>query len=137
MLRKRTIERRADAFRNRYGPNDAGLPVPVKRLAEAAGIEVRARRLSRNESGMYVQRGGRRVIFYHPEHSWVRMRFTIAHELGHAELHGGADAAFVDIDMVALRNDISSTGLDHREREANAFAAALLMPREFGSRGDS
>ena len=32
---------------------------------------------------------------------------------------------------VRLRNDVSSQGTDVAEREANFFAASLLMPREF------
>ena len=50
----------------------------------------------------------------------VRRRFTIAHELGHLalrHLHGGE----------IVVDDIVSGG-SPREREANAFAAGLLMP---------
>lgn len=32
---------------------------------------------------------------------------------------------------VRLRDDVSSQGTDEAEREANFFAASLLMPREF------
>lgn len=55
-----------------------------------------------------------------------RRRFSAAHELGHAVLHrdemGGfiADAAISDTDAAE----------GQREREANQFAAELLMPRE-------
>jgi Zn-dependent peptidase ImmA (M78 family) len=30
-----------------------------------------------------------------------------------------------------LRDDVSSQGIDEAEREANFFAASLLMPKEF------
>jgi Zn-dependent peptidase ImmA (M78 family) len=56
---------------------------------------------------------GRPFIFYHRGHSGDRQRFSIAHELGHLCLH-------------QMRN------VDPRvaEDEANAFAGALLAPRE-------
>jgi len=56
----------------------------------------------------------------------IRRRFTIAHELGHlalGHLHGG--------EVVV---DETVRGRSPREREANAFAAGLLMP-EVGVKG--
>lgn len=50
----------------------------------------------------------------------VRQRFTIAHELGHLLLHPSG---------MAFRDDTFSGG--PLEVEANAFAAALLMPASF------
>ncbi|MNC97496.1 hypothetical protein D3C83_151680 [compost metagenome] len=32
---------------------------------------------------------------------------------------------------IRLRDDVSSQGTDHAEREANYFAASLLMPKAF------
>lgn len=62
--------------------------------------------------------------------SAARTRFTIAHELGHWHLHragAGMNARFCRPD------DVGATGPELRstrrlEREANRFAAALLMP---------
>ena len=60
------------------------------------------------------------------ENPLVRQRFSAAHELGHAVLHRGqlgryrADAVIED----------SLDAKDPVEREANAFAAELLMPEE-------
>jgi Zn-dependent peptidase ImmA (M78 family) len=61
----------------------------------------------------------------------VRQHFTTAHELGHLLLH---DQEQLHIDhgfRVRLRDDVSSQGTDEAEREANMFAAALLMPKQF------
>jgi len=54
-----------------------------------------------------------------------KQRFTVAHELGHHELHrhGVADLEVVD-------EDIFDEGGDPREKAANAFAAYLLAPDE-------
>lgn len=51
-----------------------------------------------------------------------RRRFTAAHELGHAILHGGR--IHVDEKIDAANID------DPQEREANQFAAELLMPAD-------
>lgn len=60
-----------------------------------------------------------------------RHRFTIAHELGHLKLHSKDQPVFIDkIPKVMYRNNASATGEIHKEREANAFAAALLMPKD-------
>jgi Zn-dependent peptidase ImmA (M78 family) len=62
------------------------------------------------------------------EHSENRTRFTIAHELGHIVLHQ-LDEIHIDKQFpLKLRDDISSQAIDPEEMEANAFAAALLMP---------
>lgn len=72
-----------------------------------------------------------------------RRMFTIAHEIGHWQMHrdvgGGAHARFCRADQV----DAARTALNlspQLEREANRFAAALLMPpalvrREHGRLG--
>ena len=55
----------------------------------------------------------------------TRQRFTKAHELGHAVLgHKGNEKG------ISNRNELSSIGIDKREKEANNFAATLLMPRK-------
>jgi Zn-dependent peptidase ImmA (M78 family) len=64
-------------------------------------------------------------------HAPVRQNFTTAHELGHLILHE-QDQLHVDRAFrVRLRDDVSSQGIDDFEREANFFAATLLMPKEF------
>lgn len=51
-----------------------------------------------------------------------RYRFTCAHELGHLILHADCAAAFRDGALPSL------SGADDIEREADRFAAAMLMP---------
>lgn len=63
-------------------------------------------------SGMLVMADENATIGYNNEQHWHRRRFTISHELGHL-LMGHV-----------CNNDAS----DHREQEANEFAAELLMP---------
>src|SRR3954470_4270018 len=71
---------------------------------------------------------GRYIIGINSSHPETRKRFTIAHEMGHLVLHQ-LDQVHVDKQfLVKLRDDISSQAIDPHEIEANAFAAALLMP---------
>ena len=56
-----------------------------------------------------------------------RQTFTIAHELGHKVLH--EDWAKSSAYRVLMR-DQSANRMDPVEREANAFAAHLLVPRK-------
>jgi Zn-dependent peptidase ImmA (M78 family) len=60
------------------------------------------------------------LIFVNAQHHTARALFTLAHELGHLLLgHDGA---------ITVDDDLDGTTRD--ERQANAFAAALLMPAE-------
>ncbi|HLU84827.1 MAG TPA: ImmA/IrrE family metallo-endopeptidase, partial [Vicingaceae bacterium] len=70
-------------------------------------------------------------IGYNKSENEVRQRFTIAHEIGHYFLHRLEHEIFYDKKDASklYRNHNSSTGEDQMEREANAFAAALLMPK--------
>lgn len=63
---------------------------------------------------------GLKTIYINFEEKAVRQHFTLAHEIGHAVLHAGED-------IVDLRDSLTSPRND-KEREANLFAAELLMP---------
>lgn len=109
------------------------LPIPINDLAFQRGLAVRPYDLGDNVSGVLVINDGTGFIGYNPNESKVRQRFTIAHELGHYELHNkdNESALFVDNQFkVEFRNQNSSTGEMIYEREANAFAASILMPEK-------
>jgi Zn-dependent peptidase ImmA (M78 family) len=101
------------------------VPVPVAEIAAALGADVQIEPLEGGLSGLLYRHGGRTVLGVNGLHADVRQRFTIAHELGHLELH--QDTLFVD--GLLRRDDVSSLAVDSQEIEANAFAAELLMPR--------
>lgn len=54
-------------------------------------------------------------------------RFTVAHELGHYFLDGHYEHIFAE-GKIRHQSDSGFTSDDHYEREADSFAAALLMP---------
>ena len=106
-------------------------PVPVERIAKAHGARIYYQSLEDDVSGFLYRDRANAVIGVNTHHAPVRQNFTAAHELGHLLLH---DQEQLHVDhgfRIRLRDDVSSQGTDEAEREANLFAASLLMPREF------
>ena len=114
-----------------------GAPVPVMRIAKACGVRIVLDSLEGDLSGFLYRKNKQAVIGVNTHHSQTRQHFTIAHELGHFLLHDQEEQLHVDHEFrvrrvpVRLRNDVSSQGTDETEREANYFAASLLMPEKF------
>lgn len=105
------------------------VPVDPAQVAEALGLEVLAAQLGPQLAGALVKEPGRDPrIFLNGADSSNRKRFTCAHEIGHFVKRVDADS---DYEYYDFRDSFSSSsGVDPEERYANAFAAALLMPRE-------
>ena len=59
----------------------------------------------------------------------TRKLFTIAHELGHYFLHKEEQDQFIDGGIISFARDEEKKG-DQYEKEANEFAAQLLMPEQ-------
>lgn len=111
------------------------VPVPVEHVAAALGLTVERGRFGDDISGLLVMHDGRGIIGVNADHAATRQRFTIAHEIGHFVLHRNAMQVFIDHQfftpyLAAFRDGTSSTGSDRLEREANAYAAELLMPAD-------
>lgn len=108
---------------------DAGgqIPVDVYALAKAHGIVVMEDDLQDNISGVLFAESNPIIIGVNSHHHYNRKRFSIAHELGHYFRHLAVSQLFID---VFLRDERSAKGIDPQEMDANAFAAALLMPKE-------
>ena len=70
------------------------------------------------------------VIAYNKNDSEHRIRFTIAHEIGHFILHTN-NKIFVDSSRIYFRNQVSSKATDIKEIQANKFASELLVPKKF------
>lgn len=102
--------------------NIKALPIPIEEIADKYQIKI-SRAPNGDFSGMLIRKDGRALIGVSSSESDVRQRFTVAHELGHFFLHPNKDA-FID-----YRNNRKDVMRTPRERQANMFAAALLMPR--------
>lgn len=104
-------------------------PIPVERIAKLRGAIVRYVPFDGELSGMLYKNNQQVIIGVNANHHKTRQRFTIAHELGHLELQH-QEKIHIDrsIPIILLRDERSSQAIDQAEIDANAFAAALLMP---------
>ena len=106
-------------------------PVSVEQVASNLGALVRYCPFDEELSGMLYLKGARPIIGVNSLHHPNRQRFTIAHEVGHLELHRHLIADHVHVDKrfpVLMRDANSASGTQRMEMEANRFAAELLMP---------
>jgi len=126
-MNRRRVELKAYQLLAECGITKA--PIPVKSLASHVGATIQSEPFKGDDlSGMVFKHQGQIIIGINASHSNNRQRFTMAHELGHVVLHS-LDQVHVDKTFpVKLRNERSSQAVDRHEMEANAFAAALLMP---------
>ena len=101
-------------------------------IARARGARIVPESLDGDLSGFLYRDASQRVIGVNTQHASVRQNFTVAHELGHLLLHD-QDQLHVDraFPTVRLRDATSGDGVEDAEKEANLFAAELLMPEGF------
>lgn len=129
MLPIRAIRENVEALLRQHRIKKA--PVPVEKIAERLGLDVRYAPFDGELSGALVRNDGECYIGVNSLHSPNRRRFTIAHELGHYLLHEGVKQHLDNDFRVNWRDDKSSKAVNPEEMEANRFAAELLMPAEF------
>lgn len=132
-LRRKLIRETVEELLSEHGIHQG--PVPVERLAKSLGIIIKLDEVDDDLAGfLYRDKNSNAVIGANKSHHPNRLRFTIAHELGHFLLHQGE---FVHLDeeptsfTVDFRDHKSSKGEDDNEKETNLFAAELLMPEKF------
>ena len=111
------------------------VPTNLEKCALFLNVNVKSVPLESDVSGFLVLNEDANVIGFNNQHSEHRYRFTIAHELGHFILHRNNSKLFIEKtqrpdERIMFRDNASSTGEYLKEREANSFAAALLMPRK-------
>lgn len=132
-VRRKFIRDLAEKVLVKYHPRETSPVDPVK-IAKALRIEVKLEKVDDDLSGFLYRdpKTNRAIIGANSRHHENRRKFTVAHELGHFLLH---KAEKVHLDerkpggfILQWRDQNSSTGEDLFEREANLFAAELLMP---------
>jgi Zn-dependent peptidase ImmA (M78 family) len=104
-------------------------PVDVVGIANDLGISVWKKSFPDYISGKIFRdplNGGRSTfsIAVNQSHSFVRQRFTVAHEIAHFLLHRGKLESGELVDYAMYRSGLSSK----EETAANRFAADILMP---------
>lgn len=112
---------RAEALIAQFGISDPS-DLDVEAIAMDGGVEVEYQALNGCEATL-VGFGDRAIATIKPSAIRGRERFSIAHELGHWNLHRGKSfRCRVEDPDDNLTSDVA------REKEADAFAAHLLMP---------
>ncbi len=117
-------------------------PIPVEMIArELLGLRIVTRRLGKfggNTLGaLSVEE---KIIYVDVRSNWHQRLFTIAHEIGHWVLHRNnklehnipiTGVSDLDWSLSSSRTNKKSSKEKLWELEANRFAEALLIPREF------
>lgn len=123
-----------------YQANAMSAPVDPLKVANALGVRVHYQTFEDEVSGVLLIQDKDRHILVNKSHHPNRQRFSIAHELGHLVLHDQkGNRLFIDTHLrlyqrvgapnSAAYSEPGSATTPQEEREANQFAAALLMPR--------
>lgn len=103
-------------------------PVPVEDIAKALKVEVVAKRHDGPESSFALRNEESLIVGINSNTSSRRQRVATAHALGHMLMHS---RIIIVCNAVRVpRQGVTSRGSDKEEAEANAFAAALLLPPE-------
>lgn len=109
------------------------MPIPVYDIMRELGLKLGFEAMDDNISGWIERTGDGYSVAVNVNHPNVRQRFTAAHELGHYIYHRDLLGDGVG-DTRAYRAEGSdrpnSSVLPIHERQANSFAANLLMPRK-------
>lgn len=126
MSTRRPGDPRAGALLRRHLAcfSGAAVPVPVAEIAEdLLGLRVREEP-ALGASGVLVPSA--RLILVNASESPLRRRFTLAHEVAHWVVH----CTGASLPPITCRAVGPQPTTDTPEREANIFAADLVMPEE-------
>lgn len=111
--------------------SDISLPIRIEEIARSRGLTIMPYSLGDDVSGLLSIENGKGTIGYNQDEPKVRRRFTIAHELGHFELHRDKSDLFVDKQFIYRSQNSRNSPVNLvMEQEANFFASAILMPTD-------
>ncbi|HFI0453927.1 TPA: ImmA/IrrE family metallo-endopeptidase [Streptococcus suis] len=123
--RKKYIRKKVDAVREKCIKSRYGI-VDLFKDCERLGYKVIRYPLgSASDLGFAVKRNQDTIIFTNSSVRLSRELFTLAHEMGHIELHFETNTSFIDNSQT-----VGYQSFDAQEQEANYFAACLLMPED-------
>ena len=128
------IEEAADQTRRRYGATlirvDVDWVLDVKLRMDLVPVPGLQRRIG---GDAFTSRDWS-AVYFDDSQAPTRLRFSLAHELGHYELHKKEIDALPTTTTIEewaqLYTDLPEDALDRVEVQANMFAAAFLMPRD-------
>lgn len=104
-------------------------PIRIIPIAKIYGFSVFQANMPDDESGYIIvsesvvpEYDCKKIIVFNANHSKQRNRFTVAHELAHYFFH-------MNETLYAHRDKGNISDIE--ERNANSFASALLMPKQY------
>lgn len=119
----RKAETKSHALLQRFSIETPAFDIEV--LAHAMDIEVREGGLEKADAWLIRRKDGKGILRVNANvRSDARRRFSIAHELGHWEMHPNLAQG-----RYCTETDLTDYDRSSEEIEANTFAACLLMPR--------
>jgi Zn-dependent peptidase ImmA (M78 family) len=128
-LERRQIEDHASEVLRAAGYSEP--PISAYALAYRAGVSVDFVDFDDEAiAGQIMREGDQADILVRDADPEYRKNFTVAHELGHFFLHPNQDWSDDEVTMYRHAYRAEDVGVDRAEFQANAFAAALLMPEE-------
>lgn len=114
-------------------------PIDLRQVAKKLKVSIEEQDLDNDISGFLLKKEGKTIIGLNKNHPKVRKRFTIAHEIGHYKLHNVESPLFVDYfykgsmlrskESNKIYRSTNNSNNPIMEKEANFFAANLLMPK--------
>lgn len=116
-----------EILRDVYGSTDGlKLPLSARLVAEKYGLKLwSGKATDKSVSGAYEKK--EKAIYVTEDEPADRQEFTIAHELGHFFLHEKKQSDIFYRSQIWHLNDEKK----EEEKEANWFAASLLMPEKY------
>ena len=106
------------------------VPTDLQVMCTSLGLEYVELDDPNELDGAILEIAGTRVAMLNKAKSFVRARFTLAHELGHIYLQH-SKREFYDAEAAReLDEDFRESAKPAKEKEADAFASELLIPME-------
>lgn len=134
-IRRALIRQRVEALLSEAKISQPAVnPIEIANVLDLRVVDQQAPPDGGEISGCLIRRPGLPpVIGVNPAQHENRRRFTIAHEIGHFLLHEGEKihVSHTQSFRVNFRDADSGTAVFPDEKEANYFAAELLMPSRF------
>ncbi|MFA5130003.1 MAG: ImmA/IrrE family metallo-endopeptidase [Patescibacteria group bacterium] len=97
-------------------------PIDINKIATSLGLDIKQGPFTDDEILGAFDRN-KNIIYLSEKDTYTRQAFTAAHEIGHFKLHGEVVAE------TFYRRDIAlGAEKPEEEKEADCFAASLLMP---------
>ncbi len=109
------IKHKVEGLIKKYKTND-----PYEIAEHYRSVHIIRHDLHESVRGLYQYYKNNRIIYINKNLNTHEQKIVCAHELGHAFLHTKLNMLFLEMYTFTSRNKI--------ERQANAFAAELLLP---------